>query len=512
MIKQHKSRSGRASTLSFGSLFRTGRAGAMRFAFVLLIGVLQACTAQQTVYDLVIKNGRVMDPETNLDAVRNVGIVDGKIVAVTESPLTGESEIDAEGLVVAPGFIDLHAHDINPITLRLHAQDGVTTALELEGGAFPVNKWYQHRENKASINFGASVSHAAIRAIAFGAVEHEQLTSEHLEDVKLINNMDWTQTESTPEQRTKIETLFKQGLRDGGLGFGFHLAATPGASPAEMLSYYDLSAKEGVSNFVHIRSLGQVTPLEAGREVVHAAEKTGASIHVVHINSSGLWETKELLGVLYDAQQKDLNITTEVYPYTGAESSLDDPRAVKGLELFRAEYSDLELVATGERLTEESFQSHKQNATQHRLVAHIMDKDNIDAAVTHPMVMIASDGGDIVDGRGHPRGTGTYARILGQYVRERKVLTLMEALRKVSLMPAQLLEKSVPQMKVRGRLQNGMVADITIFDAHTIADEASYASPARPSAGIAHVIVKGEPVVRDYQFIEDVYPGKAIKR
>jgi Amidohydrolase family len=408
--------------------------------------------------------------------------------------------------------VDLHAHDLNSITLRLHAQDGVTTALELEGGAFPVNKWYLHRESKASINFGASVSHAALRAIAFGAVEYEQLSSEHLEDEKLIKKTDWAHTESTPEQRSKIEALFKQGLSDGGLGFGFHLAATPGASPAEMLSYYDLSAKEGVNNFVHIRSLGQVTPLEAGREVVHAAEKTGASIHVVHINSSGLWETKELLDVLYDAQQKGLNITTEVYPYTGAESSLDDPRVVKGLDLFRAKYSDLELVATGERLTEESFQHHKKNTTRRRLVAHIMDKDNVDAAIAHPMVMIASDGGDIVEGRGHPRGTGTYARILGQYVREREVLTLMDALRKISLMPAQLLEKSVPQMKVRGRLQDGMVADITIFDPQTIADEASYASPARPSGGIVHVIVNGEPVVRGYQFIDEVYPGKAIKR
>jgi hypothetical protein len=306
-----------------------------------------------------------------------------------------------------------------------------------------------------------------------------------------------------------MATLFHQGLKEGGLGFGHHLANTPGASVAEMLDLYQQAEREKVANFIHIRSFGQVSPTAAGHEVVDAAETTGASVHVVHLNSSGVWEMMGLLEILDKAQQKGLDITTEVYPYSGASSSLDDPRVSKeSMAAMGVGYGDLELLATGERLTEESFEYYKAHAQQRDLVAHIMTQADIDTAVVHPMVTIGSD----AIGSAHPRSAGTFARIFARYVRDRQALTLMEALRKVSLMPAQRLEKSVPQMKVRGRIQEGMVADITIFDPDVIADRATYANPVRPSAGIAHVLVSGESVVSDYRLLEDVYPGKAIRR
>ena len=157
-----------------------------------------------------------------------------------------------------------------------------------------------------------------------------------------------------------MASLLRQGLKEGGLGFGYHLATTAGATQEEMLGFYELSVQENVTNFIHIRSFGQVTPTEAGQEVVAAAEATEASIHVVHVGSSGVWEINGLLDVLNKAQQKGLDISTEIYPYTGAHSSLDDPRTSKeSMAALGVDLSILELTATGERLTEESFEYHK---------------------------------------------------------------------------------------------------------------------------------------------------------
>ena len=466
-------------------------------------------------FNLVILNGRVMDPETNHDAVKNIGISDGKIISITKDYLQGKKIIDARGLVVSPGFIDLHNHSQNAGGYKRSAQDGVTTSLELEVGVFPVSDFYEKRLNKTLINFGASVSHPLARGLAFGVTDVPMLTGDSEGDLmKLHNKPGWEKNKSTQVQRAELKKLIRQGLKEGALGIGYHLVYTPGADVSEMLELYALSAQEKVTNFIHIRSLGQVSPTQSGKEVVHAAKKTGASIHVVHVNSSGLWETEELLSILSDAQENGLDISTEVYPYDAAPTSMADPRVTGkgGLEIFRIGYDDLELVETGERLTEETFNLYKEQAPETEIIAHIMSQEDVDKAVAHPMVMIASDSGDITNGKGHPRGAATFARILGTYVREKKALTLMDALRKVTLMPAQRMEESVPQMKKRGRIQEGMVADITIFDAEKIAGKASFVEAALPSDGIAHVIVNGQPIIEDYKLLGNTFPGQAIRR
>lgn len=480
---------------------------------ILFAGVTMA-EASKT-FDLVIMNGRVMDPETGHDAVKNVAVSDGKIAAITTDSLSGQKMIDAKGLIVAPGFIDLHNHSQNDGGYRRSAQDGVTTSLEMEVGVFPVSSFYEKRNNKALINFGASVSHPLVRGLAFGVTNISQLTGDSEVDLRKLHNMPgWEKETSTQQQRAELKKLIRQGLDEGGLGIGYHLVYTPGSDVSEMLDLYALSAQEKVTNFIHIRSLGQVTPIESGKEVVHAAETTGASIHVVHVNSSGLWEAKELLGILSDAQKKGLDISTEVYPYDAAPTTMADPRVTGkgGLDMFRISYDDLELVETGERLTEQTFNEYKDNAPETEIIAHIMSQDDIDMAVTHPLVMIASDSVDITNGKGHPRGAASFSRVLGSYVRDKKMLTLMDALRKVSLMPAQRMEKSVPQMKKRGRIQEGMVADITIFDADKIADKASFTQATLPSEGIAHVIVNGKAIIKDYKLQESIFPGQAIRR
>lgn len=464
-------------------------------------------------YDIVIKHGRVMDPQSGFDAIADVALRADRIVAISTDPLRGHREIDAEGLVVAPGFIDLHAHDHNPQTHRMHALDGVTTALELEGGALPIPDWYRQHDGKSPVNFGASVSHGIARALALGAIEVRDLAmSTDALLARLDHDPHWANAAASPAQLERIKALLAEGVQAGGLGFGYHLAVTPGASPAEMLEMFSLSKHLGVPNFIHIRSIGQVTPLEAGREMIEGAGRTGAAVHVVHVNSSGLWETRPLLDALYEAQRTGLDITTEVYPYTGAQSFPGDPRInPETMKALNLDYSALEHVETGERLTEERLLELQRSNPRADLVAHVMTQDDIDYAVSHPMAMIASDGVAFHDDRGHPRSAGTFARILGHYVREQQSLTLMQALAKMTLMPARRLEAMAPQMRERGRLQPGMIADITIFDPASVADRAAYGKPVEPSAGIVHVFVSGTAVVENSAFRDGLFPGRPIR-
>ncbi len=463
-------------------------------------------------YDLVIRHGRVMDPESGFDAIADLAIRGDRIVAIADKLSTGKREIDATGLVVAPGFIDLHTHDINANTSRLHALDGVTTVLELEIGAFPVRAWYRARENHWPVNFGASVSHGVARAVAMGVLDPAGLSGDPLDaQTRLGEQMDWANQPLSRPQLSRLKQLLREGLDEGGIGFGYHLANTPGADRSEMRELYAFSVQQRVPNFIHIRSLGAATPTEAAQEVITAARDTGASIHMMHVNSSALWETKEVIAMVDDARRAGLDVTTEVYPYTAASSSMDDPRATpEGLALFHAQFSDIELVETGERLTEHSYNTYKRTKPKAELIVHIMKQEDVDFAVRHPLVMIASDGGDFQDGKGHPRSAGTFARILGHYVRELKALSLMEALAKMTWLPARRLEVSAPEMRLRGRLKPGMVADITIFDPDRVLDRATYGDPMRPSAGIAYVLVGGTPVVENYQFQEKRFPGRAI--
>jgi len=463
-------------------------------------------------YDVAIVNGRVMDPQTGLDAVRNLGVARGSIARITSDAIEGKRVIDAKGLVVSPGFIDLHAHDLDPFTEKLHAQDGVTTALELENGAFPLERWYARRVGASPINFGASAAHGPIRAVAFGAVEADRLTGEGEADAKLVEGKsEWMEAPSTPAQRARMTALISSELDRGALGVGYHIATTPGADSGELTEFFGLAAKHGVANFIHMRSAEQAAPIDAAKETIAAAKAAGASVHLVHVNSSSLWETPQVLAEIDRAASNGVDVTTEAYPYTGAASSLDDPRAgPESMAAFRADYSDLELLATGERLTAASFARYKKLYPHGELVAHIMKQADVDAAIEHAGVMVASDGGAYYDGKGHPRSAGTFSRIFSRYVRERKTLSLMEAIAKVSYLPAKRLEAFVPEMKRRGRLQEGAVADITVFDPAKIQDRATYGDSALPSAGIAYVMVSGQFVVDRYAFVEGARPGQPI--
>jgi N-acyl-D-aspartate/D-glutamate deacylase len=449
-------------------------------------------------YDLVIAGGRVMDPESGLDAVRNVGIRAGKIAAISTGPIAGKEKIEARGLVVAPGFIDLHQHGQDAENYALKAADGVTTALELEVGVADVDRWYGEREGKARINFGASAGHIAVRM----AVMHDP--------GELLPRGDAAHKVATTTELEEISTLLEKGLKRGAVAVGLGPAYTEAASNQEIVDVFRVAAKYHASCHVHIR--GSAAPPEGNfggfEEVMAAAVITGAPLHIVHLQSTGGPNVIQELRMIAEAQSRGMDVTTESYPYdkgmTSIQAAMFDNRENGPDSYFAA----LLWPATGEYLTKESFMRYRKQGGWVIVPGNTLE--NVHAATVSPLTMIASDG-YVANGHGHPRTSGTYALVLGRYVREQKALDLMTALKKMTLMPAQRLEKRAPMFKDKGRIRVGADADITVFDASRVIDRATYEKPLEHSEGIQFVFVSGVPVVKDGQLVDGVYPGRGAR-
>jgi N-acyl-D-aspartate/D-glutamate deacylase len=449
-------------------------------------------------YDLVIANGRVMDPESGLDAVRNVGIRDGKIAAISSGALEGRQTIEARGLVVAPGFIDLHQHGQDAENYALKAADGVTTALELEVGVADVDRWYGEREGKARINFGASAGHIAVRM----AVMHDP--------GELLPRGDAAHRIATAAELEEIRAMLEKGLKRGALAVGLGPAYTEAATNQEIVDVFRIAAKYNASCHAHIR--GSASSGEGNfsgfEEVMAAAAITGAPLHIVHIQSTGGTNVIQELRMIAEARSRGMDVTTESYPYnrgmTSIQSAIFDHREDEPASYF----ASLLWPATGEYLTKESFMRYRKEGGM--VIVPGNSLENVHAATVSPLTMIASDG-YVANGHGHPRTAGTYALVLGRYVREEKALDLMTALRKMTLMPAQRLEKRAPMFKDKGRIRVGADADITVFDANRVIDKATYEEPLRYSEGIQFVLVNGVPVVEDGQLVEGASPGRAAR-
>jgi dihydroorotase len=464
-------------------------------------------------FDLVLSGGRVMDPESGLDAVRNVGITGGRIAALSTEPLRGKQVIDVPGLVVAPGFIDLHAHGQELKSSQLQVQDGVTTALETELGTLAVARWYAEREGDSPINYGVAVGHRQARARALSTLDvPDPLFSADF--AKLEQRSEWRLDAATDGQVSDILASLAKGLDEGALGIGAIIQHTPGARREEILQVFELAARRLVPVFAHVRSMGSVEPnssLEAVQEVVADAAATDASLHIMHIASSCLKQTPVCLEVIAGARRRGLNVTTEAYAYPAASTAITAATFDAGWqERLGISYGDLQWVATGERLTERSFANYRKQGGL--VIMHMIPEPIVDVAFVHPLVLIASDGLPFTTGGEHPRGAGNFARVLGHYVREKKLLPLMDALAKMTWQPAQRLENQVPAMQLKGRIKIGADADITVFDADRVIDRATFEKPMQPSLGIVHVLVSGTSVVRNGELAGDARPGRPIRR
>jgi N-acyl-D-aspartate/D-glutamate deacylase len=475
--------------------------------FLLFVGP-STLFAQQ--YDLVIEGGRVMDPETGLDAVRNVGVSGGKIARISTEKLNGKRVVNATGLVVGPGFIDLHQHGQDLDSQRLKALDGVTTALELEIGAPDVAQFLKAKEGHSLIHYGTSASHLAARALVFGAPLPAEVIETHAGIPEILpKSGPATNQPATAEQIERIKDRLRAELDAGGLAVGMGIQYAPSATRLEVIDMFRLAAERGVPVYTHMRSAGRVEPgssIEALSEVIGAAAITGTPLHIVHINSSCLRDSLECLALIEGARARGLDVTTEAYPYIAGMTAINSALFNPGWrEQLGIDYGNLVLPDTGEHLTKERFEELHNSSKQQLVLIFANTQEIVDAIIPHRLVMIASDGAP-----GHPRNAGTYSRVLAQYVREKKTLTLMDALRKMTLMPAQMLERSAPAARQKGRLQEGADADITVFDPQTITDQSTFQHADAPSVGVRYMLVAGTVVVDSGKLVPNIFPGQAL--
>jgi len=507
-------------------------------ALILAIGLPASISAQDT-FDIVINGGRVIDPETGLDAIRNVGIRDNQIAEITEKAIEGAKTIDATGHVVAPGFIDLHAHGQNLGDYRMQAMQGVTTMLELESGVLPVSAWYEGQARKRlPINYGTAAGWTYARIATFTETEPEA-TVKYFQDAQ--SRTDWKMDLATPEQQEKILRYVEQGLDEGGLGIGINAGYAPGYGRKEYFALAQLAAEHDVATYTHVRYASNVEPkssFEAVQELIANSAITGAHMHLCHINSTSLKDIHSIMELVDGAFERDVNITVGAYPW-GAAST------VVGAAMFSGEGWPERMGSTAhsfqlglDRMTEEQLADYQKNKPGTFIVWHFLDESNpddlalLDASVLHPRILIESDemfwmfmddeghvenyDGDAwplpKEAFSHPRSNGTFAKILRSYVRERGLMSLDEAIRKMSLMPAQTLEGFVPQMKKKGRIQVGMDADIVVFDPETIRDVGTYEEPNQPAVGVQSVLVNGELIVGQGELLLDAAPGQPIRR
>jgi N-acyl-D-glutamate deacylase len=504
---------------------------------LILLSGLGVIPAQAQDYDLVILNGRVMDPESGLDEVRNVGITDGKIKAVTKKTIKGKKSIDATGHVIAPGFVDGHFHNVvTPFGQKLGLRDGVTSAMELEFGVLPVDEWYDSWEGKAQTNYGATASLQAARETVFNP-KFKSISGASISDMEMGKvshfSMDWSQRIATKDEIPKILALVEEGVKQGALGVGY----TPGymefgVTTEEGVGAQKIAGKYGLFTAMHGRFSSQLPPsdgVQGTNEQLGSVAAHGGGLIVQHMTAQTLAVTQDALDLIDAAYANGHQVVAEIYPYTyGATMVMADYLKPDNYQKNMGKtYSDIIATATMTPLTKETYENLYKTAPHTNVTFNNAVEADLELALAHPTALIASDAFPYVmksDGsyaqdwdtpydavNGHPRGAGTHAKVL-QMVREQNLMPLMLAVSKMSYMYAKYLQDNgVPHMAHKGRIQVGADADIAIFDPNTVKQNATPANGGLPSTGIPYVVVNGTIVVKDSKVLKNVFPGKPIR-
>jgi N-acyl-D-glutamate deacylase len=489
---------------------------------------------------LVISGGRVVDPASGMDAVGDVAVLDGKIAAVGTGLGGAERVIDAAGLVVAPGFIDLHAHGQSIPADRMQAFDGVTTSLDLEAGVLPVASWYKRQAAQGRVlNYGASTNWAFARIGAMtGSNEESSLEAFG----RAMRDRRWVENVASETEVVGILDRLENGLNEGGIGIGILNAYAPGAGVQELTAVCQLAKAHEVPTFTHVAYMSRIDPesaAEAYIRLIGYAGATGAHMHICHFNSSSKTDIERCVVLVAKAQEQGLPITVEAYPYgTGstvlAAAFFSDPEFV---ERNGTGYDSVQRVTDGRRFRDrEELLAAQADEPSTLVLWHILDIENnahhrdlLDLSVLYPGGAIASDAmpwslssdgsvytGDAWplsdDATSHPRSAGCFTRFIREWVRERETLSLMEGIRKCSLIPAEILAPSTPAMAAKGRLQPGADADVVVFDYATLTDRAEFSAMNRPSEGVRHLLVSGQPLIADGVMDVAARPGQPVRR
>lgn len=496
----------------------------------IMMGMPLAAAAQD--FDLVISNGRVIDPETMLDAVLNVGVKNGRIAAVTAQPISGAETIDATGLVVSPGFIDTHFHALDGLAVRLAAHDGVTTGMDLEIGSSLVPEWYAAKDGSWPLNYGTCASHELARMMIHDPeVDMSEVIDATTVFAKRAESGEdgvqgWSVTKSSLEQMNKINTIVDEGLRQGAICVASTVGyAREGITTYEMFEVQRAGARYGRPLALHARLHGNnSTPYEAQlgfAEVFTNAVLLKAPLLYMHDNDYGWWEIEEKLQL---ARAQGMNMWSEYYPYDSAATAIsavflqpetwEQSWGYKYEETIYDPYQDKYLPK------DEFLQTVQEHPDRTVIVFNPNRKRWINYWVRMPHMTVAADsmwsglGWDakLTDYLGHPRTAGTHGRSF-ELAREQGV-PLMFTISQMSYWPAKHLgDAGLAAMQERGRIQQGMIADITIFDADKVRSPATYkvGEQGLPTEGIPYVIVGGKQVVKESEFQMGVWAGQPIR-
>ena len=477
---------------------------------------------------VVLRGGTVCDPGTGFSGPADLVVRDGRIAA---GPAPADAEvIDVTGLVVGPGFVDLHSHVDSVAGQRLQALDGVCATLELEAGAVQVERAYRAAAAQGRpLHYGYSASWASTRFQAHtGALPSDTLA--------VLGEPEWQRTSSAAE-RTAWLGLLEGELAAGGLGVGVLLGYAPRTDPGEFLDVARLAARAGAPTFTHVRELVEAdptTPIDGSTEIAAAAAETGAAMHHCHVNSTSRRHIDRVLGTLDTARREGAPVTVEAYPYGAGSTAIGAFfLAPERLPVWGLRPSDLVIVDTGERIADEARLAEiRERDPGAPCIVYFVDEDvPADAgllrhSLAFPDGIIASDamavgfpGGahDSLEwplppgGRTHPRTAGTFTKTLRLMVREQAAWTWLEAFRRCAYLPARVLDAACPAIRGKGHLGTGADADVVVIDPETVTDRATFTDPTRTAQGVRHLLVNGTFVVRDGQLDTGAFPGTALR-
>lgn len=465
--------------------------------------------------DLCINGGTLIDPANRIFSKLNIGITDGKISRISAEELLAKKVLRADGLVISPGFIDVHIHEENYDAgtdsfktgiFECMLSMGVTSAIGGNCGSGPsdVKEYMEAVDRKGiPINLGMLVPHGSLRERALLLTEKRKQSNSEKEMTKENNDENEIAKESkidskylpATEEQIKLMMTWAEELLDYGcLGISWGIRYIPGIDEAELLSVSGVAGQKGKLLAAHIRD-DAMNVMGAAREFLGAAIAVGAAPRLSHIGSMAAYgQMEELLSYIDQLRSEGVDVIADCYPYDAFSTGIGETTYDEGfIERYGIGYEGIEIGEgpyRGKRCDEALFKKLRIEAPETITIGHFMRAEEIDLALCHPAVLIASDG--FMHGKeGHPRAAGTFPRVINELVKKKKKISLFEAINKMTALPAKYFSLE------RGRLGIGDIADIIIFDFEKLEDQANFENPALSPKGINWVLINGEIAIEN---------------